>query len=180
MNNPRFFGYGSLVNLNTHDYGNPTPAAITGWRRIWRSTTHRTFAILSVTPDPHTTLHGITAEVPDANWTALDDREFAYQRQNLPGGTAIYEITDQIITPASGPYPILRSYLDVVIQGYLRVFGPTEAAAFFATTDNWGAIHDDRAAPLYPRHQQLTSDETAFVDAQLAAQVQNLHQPGLT
>ena len=171
MNDPTFFGYGSLVNLNTHDYESPQRVQVTGWRRIWRSTTHRDFAILSVTQDANTTLDGIKATVPNADWSALDEREFAYARQSLPNGTAVYEITDNIITPPGGPYPILRSYLDVVIQGYLAEFGPEGAAAFFATTDNWGPIHDDRKSPLYPRHQQLTPEETAFVDAQLAAKV---------
>lgn len=168
MNDPTFFGYSSLVNLNTHDYENPQRTQITGWRRIWRSTTHRDFAILSVTPDATTTLHGITAQVPGADWAALDDREFAYRRQLLPDQTAIYEITEQIIHPSNGPFPILRSYLDVVIQGYLREFGPDGATHFFETTDNWGPILDDRHAPIYPRHQKLTFHETAFVDSQLA------------
>ena len=172
MSDPRFFGYGSLVNLATQNYTNPQPTQIIGWRRVWRSTTHRDFAILSVKRDPDTTLHGITANVPDGDWAALDAREFAYQRNALADGTAIYEISDAIITPPNGPYPILRSYLDVVIQGYLREFGPDIAAQFFTTTDNWGPIHDDRDAPLYPRHQPMTKAETAFVDKHLAAMME--------
>lgn len=168
MNDPTFFGYGSLVNLNTHDYRQPVRTQITGWRRIWRSTTHRDFAILSVTPDAKTTIQGIVAQVPNADWAALDEREFAYQRQFLPDQTAIYEVKDRVIFPDSGPFPILRSYLDVVIQGYLREFGPTGAAQFFHTTDNWGPIEDDRDAPKYPRHQNLSDHETSFIDAQLA------------
>jgi len=61
------------------------------------------------------------------------------------------------------------SYLDVVIQGYLRAFGQDGALRFFETTDGWGSpILNDRAAPRYPRHQALRPDETAFVDEQLA------------
>ena len=61
------------------------------------------------------------------------------------------------------------SYLDVVVQGYLRTFGPDGALRFFETTDGWGSpILNDRAAPRYPRHQQLDPDETHFVDTQLA------------
>lgn len=171
MNDPAFFGYGSLVNLKTHDYEAPERIRVTGWRRIWRSTTHRDFAILSVTRDAGATLDGIKATVPNADWSALDEREFAYERQSLSDGTAIYEVRDNIITPTDGPYPILLSYLDVVIQGYLQEFGAEGAAAFFQTTDNWGPIHDDRTNPVYPRHQRLTADETAFVDTQLATKV---------
>lgn len=57
----------------------------------------------------------------------------------------------------------------MVVQGYLRLFGPAGAEAFFATKHGWNnAIQDDRAAPVYPRSQQLTPEETAFVDAKLA------------
>ncbi|UWQ98681.1 gamma-glutamylcyclotransferase [Rhodobacteraceae bacterium S2214] len=171
MTDPTFFGYGSLVNLKTHDYRQPQRRKIDGWRRVWRSTSLRDFAILSVTPDHGTTLDGICAQVPNADWAALDNREFAYRRQLLPDQTAIYEVQDNIIYPAGGPHPILRSYLDVVIQGYLREFGQDGAANFFATTDNWGPIKDDRAAPIYPRHQVLSPDETRFVDDQLSKQV---------
>lgn len=171
MTSTSFFGYGSLVNLKTHDYTDVRKVAITGWRRVWRSTTHREFAILSATPDPETTLDGIIASVPKGDWAALDQREFAYRRNSLTNGTAIYEIVDEIISPASGPYPILRSYLDVVIQGYLREFGPDGVARFFQTTDQWGPIHDDRAAPLYPRHQPISAEETAIIDHHLTTMV---------
>lgn len=168
MSDPSFFGYGSLVNLATHNYENSRLAQITGWRRIWRSTTHRDFAILSVQPTEGGVLDGIIADVPNADWAALDAREFAYDRQVQSDGTAIYQVTDHIIAPASGPYPILRSYLDVVIQGYVREFGPTGATHFAETTDNWGPIYDDRAAPRYPRHQSLNDEENAIVDSILA------------
>jgi len=169
MNDPQFFGYGSLVNLKTHAYVQPQHAQATGWRRVWRSTTLSDVAILSVTPHADTTLDGIVAQVPNADWIALDARERAYKRQVQENGVAIYEIIDKIIYPAAGPHPILRSYLDVVIQGYLTEFGTAGAAKFFETTDNWGPIKDDRSNPLYPRHQQLSAAETAFIDEQLAA-----------
>ncbi len=61
------------------------------------------------------------------------------------------------------------SYLDVVIQGYLTEFGEEGAARFFETTSGWNApLLNDRAAPLYPRAQSLTVDETAFIDQALA------------
>jgi hypothetical protein len=63
-----------------------------------------------------------------------------------------------------------RSYLDVVVQGYLNEFGEAGAALFFATTHGWDApILNDRKAPLYPRDQVLTRAETGFVDDAIAA-----------
>ena len=59
------------------------------------------------------------------------------------------------------------------MQGYLRVHGEEGVGQFFDTTDGWDMpILDDRAAPLYPRHQVLTAAETALVDHHLAAVMQ--------
>lgn len=173
MKNPSFFGYGSLVNLNTHNYTNPRPATVPGWRRIWRSIVGRDYAVLSVHPYQATTLSGIIADVPNADWKALDAREAFYVRQSLPDGTAIFEVQEDIIFPSS-PTPILRSYLDVVIQGYLHHFGREGVADFFATTDSWASIFDDREAPIYPRHQHVSMDVTSLVDTHLAAMVKKL------
>ena len=38
-------------------------------------------------------------------------------------------------------------------------------ARFFETTDGWDApMKNDRADPMYSRHQRLTAEETALVD----------------
>lgn len=175
MTHPAFFGYGSLVNLNTHGYANPRTASVTGWRRIWHSLAGRDHAILSATPSADSTLHGIMADVPDGDWAALDAREGFYLRQSLPCGTAIYEVRHGIINPPT-PHPILRSYLDVVAAGYLEHFGPDGVAHFFTTTDNWGPVLDDRPAPLYPRHQKVTESVTSLVDGHLEAVMEKRHK----
>ncbi len=73
---------------------------------------------------------------------------------------------------------ILLSYLDVVVQGYLREFGEDGARRFFETTDGWNVpVLDDRAAPLYPRHCTLTPQERAFVDDSLAELSAQVEQP---
>ena len=60
---------------------------------------------------------------------------------------------------------LLQSYLDCVIQGYLKQFGEEIATEFFSTTDGWDiTIRDDRLNPLYPRHVDLTKSERAFID----------------
>ncbi len=180
MSDPAFFGYGSLVNLATHDYHAPRPAVLHGWRRVWRRTTLRKAAYLSVERAPHGTLHGLVARVPGADWAALDQREAAYQRHDVSASvrhdghnapTAVYQVSAAHVSEAKN-HPILLSYLDVVVQGYLQVYGAQGVADFFATTDGWDApILNDRHAPIYPRHQQLSRQETALVDAQLAAVV---------
>ena len=177
MSDPHFFGYGSLVNLATHSYPDPQLARLDGWRRVWRHTNARPVAYLSVEPDALSHIDGIIAKVPGANWEALDHREAAYARRDVttqitcdarPDDIAVY----QVPAPADGvaqEHPILLSYLDVVVQGYLNLFGEAGAKAFFASTDGWSApITDDRTDPQYPRHQELSAGERRTVDQLLA------------
>lgn len=181
MSDPAFFGYGSLVNLATHDYAAPTPATLIGWRRVWRTTNLRETAFLSVEPCTMTQIKGIVAHVPGADWAALDAREAAYQRHDVsdqiahdqpPKPTAVYQVTPAHCVIATKPQPILLSYLDVIVQGYLHVFGADGVTHFFDTTSDWQPIVNDRAAPCYPRHQKLSHAEQALVDHHLAAMVQ--------
>ena len=171
MNHNMFFGYGSLVNRATQDYPGVKRATVSGWRRAWRHTGARMVAFLTAVPCPNTRIDGLLAEVPGGDWAALDAREWAYIRAPAePGrGAQIYHIPADLHTAPSQTHPILLSYLDVVVQGYLNEFGETGVARFFATTDGWEApIINDRAAPQYPRAQQLSPDETALVDAMLS------------
>ncbi|MGB7263521.1 MAG: gamma-glutamylcyclotransferase family protein [Albidovulum sp.] len=175
---PAFFGYGSLVNRATHVYDMAQPVRLSGWRRIWRSTTLRPFAFLSAEP-AKAEIDGLIAAVPGGDWAALDQREAAYRRHpilaehlrpNLPdwaAETEIYAVEDTH-SDASARHPILLSYLDVVVQGFLREFGEQGAIKFFSTTAGWTAILDDRSVPLYPRHQDLSAAERRLVDGCIA------------
>lgn len=173
-----FFGYGSLVNRATHDYRQARAATLPGWRRAWRHTALRPVAFLTAEPDPVTTIEGLIAAVPGADWTALDAREAAYDRHPVCDDVrhdlsprppvSVYAIPQDRQRAPTEAYPVLLSYLDVVVQGYAREFGPEGVARFFATTTGWEApILDDRASPVYPRHQQLTTAERAMTDAHL-------------
>lgn len=178
VSNLAFFGYGSLVNRATHAYHAPRPARLDGWRRVWRGTHLRKVAYLSVTPDETCSLQGLVADVHGEDWAALDAREAAYRRHDVTDTvshsgpivkTALYQVEPHHIADNDG-HPILLSYLDVVVQGYLLEFGEEGVADFFQTTSGWHApILDDRANPIYPRHQNLSADQTALVDRHLAA-----------
>lgn len=175
---PYFFGYGSLVNTATHDYSDPQPARLAGWQRSWCHTALRDVAFLSAVPARGVTIDGLIASVPGADWEALDAREFAYQRiptQSVEHPLAttpeisVYSVPQGNQNQGSTRHPILLSYLDVVVQGYHKVFGESGVADFFATTSGWDCpILDDRAAPRYPRHQLLTQMETTLVDHHLS------------
>ncbi|MEL6586824.1 MAG: gamma-glutamylcyclotransferase family protein [Pseudomonadota bacterium] len=162
---PRFFGYGSLVNLTTHSYPQPKPMVIQGWARAWRHTPLRPVAYLTAVQRAGAQIEGVVAHVPNGDWAALDLREAAYLRARLPEGPEIYHIPEGHHGYPTERHPILLSYLDVVVQGYHRMFGAEGVARFFATTDGWGGpILDDRAAPRYPRHRSLTKQERGLVD----------------
>jgi hypothetical protein len=179
MSDPCFFGYGSLVNRSTHGYGLARRASLRGWRRAWRYTGFREGPFLTAVPCADSQIDGLVAQVPGADWRALDLRESGYAR--LPLGpelsidgaghaaTQIYAVPAEDAVEPPERQPILLSYIDVVFQGYLREYGPAGVARFVATTDGWDApVLDDRAAPRYPRHQQLDPAERALVDRHLA------------
>jgi len=178
MSDAFFFGYGSLVNRSTHGYAVACPARLRGWSRAWRHTGLRDLAFLTAVPDPGAEIEGLLAGVPGGDWAALDDRESGYDRhlvsdavvhvQQEPMAVQVYAVPATRALPGNRRHPILLSYLDVVVQGFLREFGPDGAARFFETTSGWEApVLDDRASPRYPRHRKLTGEERDTVDAAL-------------
>lgn len=179
MQDPFFFGYGSLVNRATHAFPRAARARVTGWRRAWMHTVHRQRAFLSAVPAHGETIEGLIAAVPGHDWAALDEREHAYRRHAVGDAVEhglgpsldvqIYAIPPADAAPPDIRHPILLSYIDVVVQGYLREYGTSGVRRFFDTTEGWEApILNDRAHPVYSRHQRLHPDETAFVDRELA------------
>lgn len=172
-----FFGYGSLVNRQTHDYPDAIPATIRGWRREWRRSLAFGRTFLSAVPDPDATIDGMIARVPGADWAALDAREAGYDRHPVlpehltierPVQAQIYAIAPQASAPACPAHPIRLSYLDVVVAGFLAEFGAPGVARFFHSTTGWSCALDDRAAPLYARARPVGADVQAMVDDWLA------------
>jgi len=168
------FGYGSLVNSATHDYGQVHHATLRGWRRVWQHTKLRDLAYLSAVPDPNGSITGVVLAVPTGD-PALENREAAYARANVSGQLShglgpdisvdVFAIERDLHGPLSAASTLLLSYIDVVVQGYLREMGEAGVARFFESTDGWGGrIINDRAGPHYPRHQELTREETALTD----------------
>lgn len=176
MADPFFFGYGSLVNSGTHGFTQFQQAHAKGWRRAWRHTSLRQVSFLTAIPDAHCGIDGAIAAVPNADWEALDQREHAYERiaashqvSHNAGSAldiALYAIAADRHGPPSDDHPILMSYLETVLQGYLQLFGPDGVSGFLETTDGWEApILDDRATPIYPRASAITTQEREmFVD----------------
>ncbi|KUF10545.1 gamma-glutamylcyclotransferase family protein [Pseudoponticoccus marisrubri] len=178
MQHAYFFGYGSLVNRMTHGFTPVHRARVSGWRRAWRAVPERDLCVLTAVADPAGEIDGLIAPVPEEGWAALDLREAAYERHEATGDVRHAARAEQIaiyaVSPARGrapgpDNPILLSYLDVVIEGYLAEYGRAGAEAFFDTTAGWQApILDDRAAPRYVRATRPEPEVRAIVDAALA------------
>lgn len=186
MSDTVFFGYGSLVNVDT--FPEPwalTPSRLTGWRRSWSNiaeTPEGPVISLSIHATPGAEIDGILLRPRNpAEQAWLDARESGYEKIEIARGDLCL---DEAAEPASGAarfatYRSLSetrpmeavinlSYIDAVLQGFLRFFGEAGAQRFVETTDGWDApIENDRAAPRYPRAVTLSAEEAAFIDALL-------------
>jgi hypothetical protein len=191
MSGQFFFGYGSLVNRRTHQHGQASPAHLSGWRRVWRSTTLREVAILSAHRTGSGDILGLVAQVDNGDWQGLDIREAAYHRLEVTGdvrhgeaaaSVQVYSMKQTLArTPCTGH--ILLSYLDTVAEGFHDMAGPAGLQAFFETTDGWTrAVLNDRDRPLYPRATSPGPALRRLVDrhlSQLPVTVQQLEKPQL-
>lgn len=180
-----YFGYGSLVNAGTRQPGEQgVRAVLTGWRRTW---THFYDApprdpgrSLSIRKDPGCRIAGMVIELQDDALPRLDERERGYDRLELDGAAfellngesldSVYVYRSRSFMPDNGlqTHPILRSYMDVVMQGYRDNFGDQGLEDLLATTDHWtGAVREDREAPIYPRAVTLRPGEHDLFDQAL-------------
>lgn len=187
-----YFGYGSLVNAGTRQPGEDAMlATLTGWRRTW---THFYDAprdpgrSLSIREDENCQIAGMIVELQDGALARLDERERGYDRLELDGRCfrlsngeqleSVYVYRSRSVMPDNGlqTHPILRSYMDVVMQGYRDNFGEQGLANLLTTTDHWGgAVRQDRDAPIYPRAVDLRAGEADLFDQALQeAQTINL------
>ena len=181
-----YFGYGSLVNRATlpENFVNAIPATLNGWRRHWQHRPEkdnipeklRDIALLSVHEDKETSIEGLLIIDRISNLPALEAREKMYDKTLFSGSEfrfknkcikylsniPVYIFVARKPDPALdfGGLKLLRSYLDVVMQGYEREFGRVGVERFLQTTDNFpDCVLEDRELPIYPRHQNLTNDE---------------------
>lgn len=140
-------------------------------------------ALLTAHRDPEAAIDGLLILDRAENLGSLDAREFRYHRRRLDPADLvfagarpdidcalhIYEARMELPAMAGAPL-ILRSYLDVVMQGFLREFGETGVARFVAETGAFDTgIHEDREAPVYSRAVRLGASETTMFDAALSA-----------
>lgn len=178
-----YFGYGSLVNRATHrtnTYG-AMRATVRGWRRHWQGRPHGEegpISLLSIKSeqDERHDLPGLLVFDHQENLPALDLRESGYVRRsidpsrietemdfNFEGSVFIYEARPP--AAVGERHAILQSYLDAVLQGYLKEYGPNHVERFLADTHAFDTpIIRDRDTPRYPRNVKLRDDERKLFD----------------
>lgn len=184
-----YFGFGSLVNRKTlsPDIVDAIPVALKGWRRHWQArpdepmqtTAVKSIALLSIHRDEKCEIDGLLIIDRLKNLPALDKRESHYHKQILTNedfsrgnlglnkyahlrvhtyvSTARYSETQNVT--------LLRSYLDVVMQGFLGEYGEAGVRHFVETTSGFNLqIHEDRERPVYPRHQGVSAANAKLFD----------------
>ena len=127
-------------------------------------------------------IDGVVVRLPLAALPVLDQRESGYDRLTLPAadfdlpaglGVEHVHVYRSKVENRTSPFPaqpILQSYVDCVMAGYLRVFGEGGLDAFLLSTRGWeGAIVDDRAAPRYVRAVQVPGALLSRFDRLVAA-----------
>ena len=184
-----YVGYGSLVNRDTlrTDYVHAQPVRLHGWRRCWRPRmqgdpipSRLPSSMLSVRQVPDSIIDGLLVFDKLSNLPAVDEREATYDRITVPierleilGGPVpdcvVYVYEAQTNTAPHDPgHPILQSYLDAVLQGYLREFGRQGVHDFIGSTDGFERdIHTDRHDPIYTRPVTLADEERHLFDTLL-------------
>lgn len=170
------FGYGSLVNRATlPEHVSARPATVRGWRRGWRAASRSVswgVCAVSIAEAPGAEIDGLIVTFEDDVWPVIEAREHRYNWFVLP------DFDERVLAFRAEPgvdrwgdreHPVHLTYVDAVLQGFLREFGEAGARRFIDSTDGWHVpVLDDRASPRYPRAQPLTAEERDIVDRLLA------------
>ena len=177
-----YFGYGSLVNGDTRAPGGIAVAGrLSGWVREWRiagPTAYGGVCSLTVRPEPGAEVAGVMVREHRDGLAALDEREWRYERCDLadgafrPDADATLPTAGFVYTARAEHYrwgdedhPILQSYVDCVLAGFLKLWGEAGVRDFVETTRGWHVpIRADRKAPLYPRAVRTDDEALSFFD----------------
>ena len=180
-----YFGYGSLVNENTlrTKYIASIPAELKNWRRMWDIPTGidfgaETVSLLTARPSENHATKGVIVFDLAENLPDVDKREHNYDRRTIQHHDI--DIADEFRdlncdfyvyeahkhpNPSGEKPPILQSYLDAVLQGFLNIYGESGVEDFVQSTANFHTpILQDRHTPRYPRSVSLSHRERELID----------------
>ena len=166
------FGYGSLINTKSRDStaAQPTAAipvrvsAAFGYIRTWNDRSLSGFTALGLRRagpgETGMTINGVVYPVEGHDMSAFDAREKGYVRvevprqdieavswQAVPGDGQIWAYVPEQGSAPDTEYPLLQSYIDVVVEGGLE-YGQDFAREIIQTTTGWSAywLNDRRLA----------------------------------
>ena len=180
------FGYGSLIDASsraaTGETGRMHPVRIAHLQRAWHVVSPNGYTLVGVAPRRGASCNGVLVPVTPRVLPRFDRRERRYHRviipqqavtslagESLSGATIWTYLTSRPGAP-SDAYPLVQSYIDVILAGCLA-FGADFAAEFIETTQGWGvAWLDDRAQPRYARAMSDVP-QAAEIDRQLCARI---------
>jgi cation transport regulator ChaC len=181
------FGYGSLIDAasraKTGDTGRAYPVRVVGLQRAWHVVAPRSgYTVLGVTPRQKASCNGVLIEIAPHELPRFDARERLYHRVIVPqqavtslsgerlSFTTIWAYVTSRPGEPSDAYPLVQSYIDVVLTGCLAI-GVDFAVEFIQTTRGWSpAWLNERT---HPRYQRAMTDppQAAEIDRQLQALV---------
>ncbi|MDJ0932708.1 gamma-glutamylcyclotransferase [Breoghania sp.] len=135
-----YFGYGSLVNDDTRAPDSvAVPGRVSGWVREWRiagPTSYGGVCSLSVRPQEGAEIAGLMVREPRHGLARLDEREWRCERRDLADGAFradsgqptrepgfIYTARPEHHRWGNADHPILQSYVDCVLAGFLKHWG---------------------------------------------------------
>ncbi|WP_305985092.1 gamma-glutamylcyclotransferase family protein [Roseibium sp. MMSF_3544] len=179
-----YFGYGSLVNLDTIPANaEATPGKLRGWVREWRvcgmGQNGQGRCALSVREDPDKEIWGVMVREPRSRLEDLEKREKRYRKVEAVGEAFRCEAEqkqgpDDLFVFVAAPehhrwgtedHPILQSYLDCVLAGFFRFWGEDGIEHFLESTDGWHVpVLRDRHRPAYPRAVSLPDMVIGAID----------------
>ncbi len=177
----RIFGFGSLVNAKTWPRELTVQSAkLTGYRREWRHSatmpSGEMVNAVTLTEADGITVDGVVETIRDEDVEPLKIRELGYRTIDVTDGVELEAGKPEgriVALYSTGDYrrwsspqtPILRSYIDVVMDGYETRFGEAGLMRFLDTTHGWsGTIVPDRDQPRYPRSVELPEATLARYD----------------
>lgn len=183
------FGYGSLIDAASRDKtgetGRAHPVRVANLQRAWHVVARRSgYTVVGVTPSSGASCNGVLIEIEPHALPSFDARERLYHRVIIPqqavtplsentgirqAATIWTYITSCPAAPA-GSYPLIQSYIDVILTGCLAI-GADFATEFIETTTGWVPTWlNDRAQPRY-RRALTDAPHAAEIDRRLQALV---------
>lgn len=136
-------------------------------------------------------IDGVVVRLPVEHLPQLDAREAGYDRLSLP--LSDFDLSDELLqqmddegvenimvyrsqtvnrTLADQDNPVLLSYVDCVMAGYLHRFGEQGVQDMVSSTRGWERpLFDDRSDPFYPRWVEVNDNSRQYFDSLIMAQL---------